>query len=68
MTGVMPVDEGIHGFKWQVVTDFTLCFWRGNINSISLRGRHSLALSVTSASHSRSDAEGASVVGKNIIL
>ena len=32
MTGVMSFDEGMHGFKWQVVTGFTLGFWRGNIN------------------------------------
>ncbi len=31
MTGVMPFDEGMHGFKWQVVTGFTLCFWRKNV-------------------------------------
>jgi len=31
MTGVMPFDDEIHGFKWQVVTGFTLGFWRKNI-------------------------------------
>ena len=39
MTGVMPFVDGFHGFKWQVVTGFTLGFWRRNINFISLRGQ-----------------------------
>jgi len=26
MTGVMPVDEGIHGVLWETVTGFTLGF------------------------------------------
>ena len=37
MTGVMPLDEGMHGSRRQVVTGFTLGFWRENINSMSLR-------------------------------
>ena len=28
MTGVMPFVNRFHGFKWQVVTGFTLVFWR----------------------------------------
>jgi len=31
MTGVMPFDDEIHGFKWQVVTGFTPGFWWKNI-------------------------------------
>jgi len=31
MIGVMSFDEGMHGFKWQVVTGFTLGFWRENV-------------------------------------
>jgi hypothetical protein len=33
MTPVMGMDDGIHGFIQQVVTGFTLGFWRGNIES-----------------------------------
>jgi hypothetical protein len=38
MTPVMGVGEQVHGFAWQVVTGFTLGFWRGNIQSMPLRG------------------------------
>ena len=31
MTGVMPFDEGMHGSIRQVVTGFTLGFWRENV-------------------------------------
>jgi hypothetical protein len=31
MTGVMPLGERLHGFGGQVVTGFTLGYWRGKI-------------------------------------